>query len=188
MTTTSGAGGVSAEPRPLTKVARHSRTIWQAVVGQRLARVYSLVLFRGHPFPSPSREIIISLWVAKQKHVLPISLSPPPRCSQLLAKACVASPTALPTSSSSASNRLPLSTAFRPTSGGGLKELRADLPSGDFHGFVEKFKGECRGGLGWFRYTFPRIILFCLDGWVAHGRWWLIGVCGWVALNSSRPA
>lgn len=28
-------------------------------------------------------------------------------------------------------------------SGGGIKELRADLPSGDFHGFVEKFKGAC---------------------------------------------
>lgn len=27
-------------------------------------------------------------------------------------------------------------------SGGDLKELRADLPAGDFHGFVDTFKGE----------------------------------------------
>lgn len=55
---------------------------------------------------------------------------------------------------SAESKPLPLLPATDPTcfsqhdrfcqAGENMKELRADLPSGDFHGFVETFKGETR--------------------------------------------
>lgn len=119
----------------------------------------------------------------------------------------------LPRSRCSASLMLPLTPpsaaldGFPLSSGGGLKELRADLPSGDFHGFVEKFKGECWGWarLGWpcershdHRFSVVRVGgwlggWMVGDGWVVCGcvvcgGWMTVVGCGWMRCVALQAA